>query len=235
MEEFFLKTPLFKKSHDPKLLVLGCAVMEQEIRQFQNGQVEFKFLDYGLHRTPENMSKAIQSEVDQASEEDYNGIILGYGLCSNGIVGIHSQKKRLIIARIHDCISLFLGSTDVYHDQAKEHPGTYYLTPGWIEKGETPISKFNSYAQSYGEETARWVLHEEMKNYTRILLINTGVYEIEPYQKIARQNAKFLGISYQEFQGSSALFKALVNGPWKKDFLIFEKGQSIKQEMFLDL
>ena len=225
----------FKKAYHPKLLVLACAVLEREIRKFQNGQVEFKFFDYGLHRTPENMAKALQVEIDQASEENYDGIILGYGLCSNGIVGIHSQKKRLIIPRIHDCISLFLGSPESYKEQAKQHPGTYYLTPGWIEKGETPISKFNSYAQSYGEETARWVLHEEMKNYTRILLINTGVCEIEPYQKIARQNAEFLDISYQEVQGSRGLFRALVNGPWEKDFLIIERGHSIQQEMFLDL
>jgi hypothetical protein len=79
------------------------------------------------------------------------------------------------------------------------------------------------------------VLHEEMKNYTRILLINTGVCEIEPYQKIARQNAEFLDISYQEVQGSRGLFRALVNGPWEKDFLIIERGHSIQQEMFLDL
>ncbi len=220
---------------NPKLLILACAVMEREIQQFRNGQVEFKFFDYGLHRTPENMSKTLQVEIDHASEEDYDGFILGYGLCSNGIVGIHSQKKRLIIPRIHDCISLFLGSPESYHEQAKQHPGTYYLTPGWIEKGETPISKFNSYAQSYGEKTARWVLHEEMKNYTRILLINTGVCEIEPYQKIARQNAEFLGISFQEIQGSYQLFKELVCGPWSKNFLVIKKGYSIQQKMFLDL
>jgi hypothetical protein len=150
-------------------------------------------------------------------------------------VGVHSQKQPLIIPRIHDCITLFLGSPESYKAQSAEHPGTYYLTPGWIEKGETPISKYESYVRSYDEETARWVLHEEMKNYTRIVFIDTRVYPLEPYRRIARQNAKFLGVSYQEFQGSSALFKALVNGPWKKDFLIFEKGQSIKQEMFLDL
>jgi hypothetical protein len=235
MEKTSAKEPLFDDIPHPKLLVLACAVVEKEVRRFQNGGTEFKFFDYGLHRTPENMSKALQIEIDQASQEDYDRIILGYGLCSNGIVGVHSQKQPLIIPRIHDCITLFLGSPESYKAQSAEHPGTYYLTPGWIEKGETPISKYESYVRSYDEETARWVLHEEMKNYTRIVFIDTRVYPLEPYRRIARQNAKFLGVSYQEFQGSSALFKALVNGPWKKDFLIFEKGQSIKQEMFLDL
>ena len=226
---------LFKKDDHPRLLVLACAVMERELRKFQNGKVEFKFFDYGLHRTPENMSKVLQNEIDQIHEESYDGIVLGYGLCSNGVVGICNHKHRMIVPRIHDCISLFLGSCESYQKQSTKCPGTYYLTPGWIEKGETPLSKYECYSRSYGEETARWVLHEEMKHYTRILLIDTGVYSLEPYRKIARQNAEFLGISYEEVEGSSTLFGGLVTGPWEKGFLIIERGHVIQQEMFLDL
>jgi len=235
--ENVIKECQIKGRKNPRLLILGCAVMEQELRQFQNGQTEFKFFDYGLHRTPENMAKSLQTEIDRASEGDYDGVVLGYGLCSNGIVGVQSQNKPLIIPRIHDCITLFLGSPESYREQSAKHPGTYYLTPGWIEKGQTPISKYESYAQSYDEETARWVLHEEMKNYTRIAFIDTGVYplELEPYRKVAEENAKFLAISYEEVQGSPQLFKELVCGPWEKNFLIVEKGHSIQQEMFLDL
>jgi len=225
----------FKKAYHPKLLVLACAVMEREIRSFQNGKVEFKFFDYDLHRTPENMSKALQVEIDQASGENYDGIILGYGLCSNGIVGVHSQNQPLIIPRIHDCITLFLGSSESYRNQSTEHPGTYYLTPGWIEKGQTPLSKYETYTRSYGEEIAKWVLHEEMKHYTRIALIDTGVCPLEPYRKIACQNAEFLGISYEELKGSPTFFRELVSGPWMKDFLILVERQSVEQEMFLDL
>ena len=217
------------------LLVLACSVMEKEIRQFQNGRIDFKFLDYGLHRTPQNMASALQKEIDLVSNEHYDGIVLGYGLCSNGIVGIRSNTHPLIIPRIHDCISLFLGSVESYQSQSKEHPGTYYLTPGWIEKGQTPISKYESYAQSYGEETAQWVLHEEMKHYTRIVFVDTGVYPPPSYREIARRNAEFLGISYEELQGIPILFKKLLHGPWDQDFIIIEAGQSIRQEMFLDL
>jgi hypothetical protein len=233
--ENVIKECQIKGKKDQRLLILGCAVMEQELRRFQNGQAEFKFLDFGLHRTPEHMAGALQSEIDQVREGDYDGIVLGYGLCSNGIVGIHSSKHSLIVPRIHDCISLFLGSPEAYREQSAEHPGTYYLTPGWIERGQTPISKYESYAKSYDEETARWVLHEEMKHYTRIALIDTGVYSIEPLRAVAKENAKFLEIAYTEIQGSPQLFKELICGPWEKNFLIVEKGQSIQQEMFLDL
>ncbi len=224
-----------RTSKGSKLLVLACSVMEKEIRQFQNGQMELKTFDYGLHRTPENMAEALQGEIDQISGEDYDQIVLGYGLCSNGIVGVHSKKHTLVIPRVHDCITLFLGSIESYRNQSAEHPGTYYLTPGWIERGETPLSKYGSYAKSYGDETARWVLHEEMKNYTRVAFINTGVYEIDFYRKIAQQNAEFLNLSFQELEGCPTLFRELVCGPWEKSFLVIEKGNSVKQEMFLDL
>jgi len=227
--------PQNRKVGHLKRVILACSVMEQEIRQFQNGKAEFKFFDYGLHWTPENMAKALQKEIDQVTEEAYDGIVLGYGLCSNGIVGIRARRHRVIVPRIHDCISLFLGSPESYRDQAVRHPGTYYLTPGWIEKGETPLSKFESYARSYGEETARWVLHEEMKNYTRILLINTGVSHMEPYRNVARRNAEFLNVSFEELEGQSDLFRRLVCGPWDENFLVVERGGSISQEMFLDL
>lgn len=229
-----MKKEYTKKMHQPKRLVLACAVMEGEIRKFQNGQMDFKFLDFGLHRTPENMAKALQIEIDQVEGGEYDGIVLGYGLCSNGIVGLRSSKHPLIIPRIHDCISLFLGSPEAYRKQSAEHPGTYYLTPGWIERGQTPISKYESYAKSYDKETARWVLHEEMKHYTRIALIDTGAYSIEPFREVAKENAHFLGIGFTEIQGSPQLFKELICGPWKENFLVVERGQPIQQEMFLD-
>lgn len=215
-------------------MVLACAVMEKEVRQFGNGKVEFKYFDYGLHRTPENMSKALQTEIDQAEDKNYKGIIIGYGLCGNGIVGLHSRKHLLVIPRIHNCITLFLGSAEAYRVQSAENPGTYYLTPGWIEKGQPPLSKFRSYAQSYDEETAKWVLHEEMKHYIRIALIDTGVYPMELYRSVAKENAEFLGVVFEELQGSPQLFRELICGPRERNFLILERGQSVQEEMFLD-
>jgi hypothetical protein len=221
---------------EPRVLVLACAVVEAEVRRHVDGRAQCLFFDYGLHRTPENMAKALQAEIDRVSEADVDGIVLGYGLCSNGIVGVCSARHRLIIPRIHDCISLFLGSPAAYHEQSTAHPGTYYLTPGWIDKGETPLSKFQSYAASYGEETARWILHEEMKHYTRIALIDTGAYpDLDPYREVARRNAEFLGLLYEELRGEPEYFKKLAAGPWEPGFLILQKGVAVQQEMFFDL
>jgi hypothetical protein len=223
------------RSAQRRITVLACAVMEKEILQFQQDGIEFDFLDYGLHRTPEKMAEALQTEIDRIGVGDCNAILIGYGLCSNGVVGLRAKNQPLILPRVHDCISLFLGSPESYHAQMAASPGTYYLTPGWIDRGETPLSKYESYAQRYDQKTARWVLEEEMKHYTRIVLIDTGAFPIDAYREIGKRNASFLGLSYEEMKGASTLFEKLVRGPWNGEFLVVNQGESVQQELFLDL
>jgi hypothetical protein len=219
-------------------LVLACNVMETEIRSLKDDLVDVRFLDYGLHNVPEKMSEAIQNEIDCAIETgDYEAIILGYGLCSNGIVGVKARHIPLVVPRVHDCISLFLGSVKKYRTEVAACPGTFYLTPGWIEKGDTPISKYTSYCRNYNEETAKWILHEEMKNYTRILFIHTNSGNLKGhYREIAHKNAAFLNVSCQELHGSSKFFRRLVHGPWNAArFLILQDGDSVQQGVCEDV
>jgi len=218
----------------PKLLLLACAVREPEIRPFLHGRVDGIFLDYGLHRTRENMSQALQVEIDRAAERDYENILLGYGLCRNGILGLQPPKQPLIVPRVHDCISLFLGSSGAYQQQTAQQPGTYYLTSGWIEKGQTPLSKLEDYSRSYDPETAIWILKEEMRHYARIALIDTGLGDLRSYRSYAQQNAELLGIHYEELKGSLSYFQKLLWGPWDEDFLVSERGgRALALEMFL--
>ena len=73
------------------------------------------------------MPGLIQEQIDQAAEYA-SQIVLGYGLCSNGIVGITARNQSLIVPRCHDCITLFLGSPAAYSEVFKERSGSYYLT-----------------------------------------------------------------------------------------------------------
>jgi hypothetical protein len=210
--------------------------MEKEILHFiKDFHIDYKFIDYGLHCTPEKMCFSLQKEISRVAKKRYKGIVLGYGLCSNGIVGLKAEKQPIIVPKIHDCISLFLGSPKSYQKQINSQPGTYYLTPGWIEKGQTPLSKFENYRRSYNKKIAMLVLKDEMKHYTRIALIDTGLFDISQFREYARKNAALLGLKYEELKGSPLLFRKLLFGPWDKDFLIIKKGQTISQEMFLNL
>ena len=217
-----------------KYLVIACNIMKDELLRFQTDGISFVFLEQSLHRTPEKMKPIIQEEIDKAAEEDWDYVILSYGLCSNGILGVKSSRHHIVIPRVHDCIALFLGSWKRYMEEHQKQPGTYYLTKGWIEEGKSPLGIFQEYCQRYDRETAEWVIKEELRNYTRIALVDMGADLAESLREHARENAHFLHLRYEEIRGSLVFFEKMLQGSWDKDFIILKPGEEVTQELFLD-
>lgn len=217
-----------------KYLVIACNIMRDELLRFQANGISFVFLEQSLHRTPQKMRPFIQAEIDKAEEQNWDYIILSYGLCSNGILGVKSKNHSIVIPRVHDCITLFLGSCEKFMEEHNKEPGTYYLTKGWIEEGKSPIGIYQEYRQRYDKETAEWVIREELKNYTRIVLVEMGA-ESEALREYAKENADFLHLRYEELKGSLLFFEKMLQGCWDKDFIILRPGEEVKQELFLDL
>jgi hypothetical protein len=180
------------------------------------------------------MKPIIQEEVDKAAEQDLDYVILSYGLCSNGILGVRANCHPIVIPRAHDCIALFLGSLERHMEEHKKEPGTYYLTKGWIEERKSPLGIYQEYCQRYDKETAEWAIKEELKNYTRIALIDMGADLSESLREHARENARFLHLRYEEIKGSFAFFEKMLRGRWNRDFITLKPGQEITQDLFLD-
>lgn len=218
-----------------KYLVIACNIMRDELLRFQANGISFVFLEQSLHRTPQKMKPIIQGEIDKAAEQDWDYIILSYGLCSNGILGVKANCHPIVIPRAHDCIALFLGSLERHMEEHKKEPGTYYLTKGWIEEGKSPLGIYQEYCQRYDKETAEWVIREELKNYTRIALVDMGADLSETHREHAMENAKFLHLRYEEIKGSLEFFEKMLRGMWDKDFIILRPGEEIAQELFFDL
>jgi hypothetical protein len=218
-----------------KYLVIACNIMKDELLLFQTNGISFVFLEQSLHRTPQKMKPIIQEEIDKAAEQELDYIILSYGLCSNGILGVRVNRHPIVIPRVHDCIALFLGSWDRYMEEHNKEPGTYYLTKGWIEEGKSPLGIYQEYCQRYDKETAEWVIKEELKNYTRIALVDMGVELSETHREHAQENARFLHLRYEEIKGSLEFFEKMLRGMWNKDFIILKPGEEVTQELFLAL
>jgi hypothetical protein len=217
-----------------KSLVIACAIMKEELQHLRNDGISLVFLEQSLHRTPQNMKGAIQEEIDKAASWEGEQVILSYGLCSNGIVGVRANGHPLLIPKVHDCIALFLGSGARYMEEHEREPGTYYLTKGWIEEKKSPLGIYEEYCQRYGKDTAEWVIREELKNYTRIALVESELGMGETHRQHARENARFLNLKYEEIKGSLNFFHKIVEGPWDKDFVRLNPGEEATQEMFLE-
>lgn len=221
-----------------RTVVIACRVLKPELEKAaeEARNLQICYLDQGLHRSPQDMAVIIQDEIDRVSGYA-SRVVLGYGLCSNGTVGVIGRHQGLVIPKCHDCIALFFGSTASFDRFSDGKPGTYYLTAGWVEERKDPLGIIEEeYSPHLGWETALWVMGEELKHYTHIAFINTGVKDTISLRKRCLENARVLKKQYLEVQGSLEYFVKIIRGPFKNsDFLSLEPCERITQEMFISV
>jgi hypothetical protein len=215
--------------------IIACRIMQRELDLLcpDDASVQISYLHQELHRSPTDMAHRIQEEVDRVAG-DAEQIVLGYGLCANGVVGVAAPRQWLIVPKIHDCISMFLGSRWAYESAFLERPGTYYLTTGWIAEAKDPIGVLErDYVPRLGREAAEEALHEEFKHYSHIAVVNEGGEVTPELRARAKENAWFLDKEYIELQGSDAYFSSIVHGPYDEDsFLVLPPGERVRQMQF---
>jgi len=211
--------------------IIACQVVIEELLPLLPEGVEYETLDLGLHVNPDKLRTALQAKID-ASGKKTGAILLGYGLCSRAVVGLHSEKCSLVVPCVDDCIGIFLGSREAYLKQTKTEPGTYYLTKGWIEAGDNLFGDHNKMMERYGPEQAEALIKRMLQNYTRLVFINTGQYRVEHYREYCKGIASRFSLRFQEILGATTLVEKIVNGPWDEDFVVVPPGQTITYEAF---
>lgn len=211
--------------------VIACATVIEEMLPFLPGDVPHEILDFGLHLYPQKLKQVLQEKIDEASEKA-DVLLLGYGLCSMAVVGLTARSATLVIPRTDDCIAIFLGSCNAYKEQSRKEPGTYYLTKGWIEVGDTPFDEHKLLIDKYGREKAERMTRLLLKNYKRLAFINTGQYEIEKYREYSKKTADDFGLRFEEIEGSPSLVHKLVSGPWDDEFVVVPPGETVTYQDF---
>ena len=216
--------------------IIACGSIKPELEKIrgESQEVDIEYLPQNLHRAPHKMAEVIQKSLDNVAA-DVEKVILGYGLCSNGIVGVIAPEQGLYIPRAHDCITFYLGSRETYHQIFSKHPGTYHLTPSWINNEKDPLGLMeNEYTRRVGREMAEDAMNQEIRNYEYISFINTGAGDVERFRKRAQENAAYFNKKFIEYQGSDAFFSKMINGPYtKSDFIYIEPKNRVKQNEFL--
>ena len=238
----------------PRYRLIACEVVHRECcwaAAVSRNVIDLHFLTQGLHDLlSERMRQRVQEAVDSTDAKRYQAVLLGYGLCNNGLVGVRARELPLVIPRAHDCITFFLGSAQAYQ-QAFEggQGGTYYLTTGWAERDaenlETTLQDsdnalrkmgldktYEEYVALYGEEHARMIMQTlgGMEHYSRLRHVDMGLAgEAEGrVEQMARAEAERRGWEYDKVRGRMDLFLDLVDGRWDEGrFLVVPPGQAI--------
>jgi Protein of unknown function (DUF1638) len=227
-------------NHRP-IVVVACKVFQDLLEHFLPPDVEdqITFLDYGLHEHPKELARTVQEQIDGIAEP--SRVLLGYGLCGNGLEGIQAGQHTLFIPRADDCIAILLGSYQTYMKEFSENPGTYYLTKGWLESGSDPLKEHHEAVEKYGADNAAWVMDQQYMHYTRLVFVAHTQEDLETYRPRALEVAEYCkrwGMEYAEVLGSDAYIRDLVRAvstlsESDDEFLVIPPGGSIEQSQFL--
>lgn len=199
----------------------------------------------GLHDRPSNLREHLQKLINQTPSDDYDAILLTYGLCGRAIDGLVSRDVQLIVPRAHDCITLYLGSRESYIEQQNNHPGTYWYSQDYLERsgrnGENMAlgsvlppdlnNTYEEFVRKYGEENAQYLmetLNGWQLHYTRAVLFETEFGDNAEIRRNAQAQAQKNGWQLETVQSNFQLVKKLLFAEWDHDFLVIPPHHQIR-------
>lgn len=216
-------------------VIIACSVLQDEL-DMVFGELGYSFpciwIPQGLHNTPELLREKLQEILDSISHA--GRIILCMGYCGNAVLGLKNGSCELVMPKVEDCITLLLGSQERRRKMTEEE-GIYFLTKGWIQGGRTIWNEYEHLKMRCGAVRAVRLLREMMKNYSRLVILDTGAYKISEVRGEAEKTADILALRCQTAEGTVEYLKELVSGPWPEQrFLIVPAGMTVTEEALTD-
>jgi hypothetical protein len=233
-----------------RLKLIACEVLYRELCAAvarSPHEVDIEFLSKGLHDLGGSaMLARLQDAVDAVDPARYETILLGYGLCGNGVAGLASRRLPLVVPRVHGCIGLLMGSHERYSRYFDDHPGVYFRSTGWLERSQDieratlqAVRDRTGHGYSleeliarYGEDNGRYLseqLNGYERNYRQLTYIATGLEPDARFEEQARAEAVRRGWSFETMAGDLRLFASLTAGDWdEREFLVVPPGWRVK-------
>ncbi len=232
--------------------VVACDVLDKELRALaaaSPAELSLRFIQQGLHNEPEKLRAQIRSVVAE-TPPDVDALLIVYGLCSNGTLGLQAPAVPLAIPRAHDCVTLYLGGKARYAREHEEEPGTYWFARGFLHRDDTdgwygygtgeevtsPEERerlYRQYVEEYGEEEAEYLMETLVDawkaNYTRAVMLLDDYAGVEEDRARVREFAGENGWRYEERQVDFRLLRMLLRGDWpEEEFLVLAPGEAIR-------
>ncbi|MDF2987461.1 MAG: hypothetical protein K0R50_2971 [Eubacterium sp.] len=211
--------------------LVACEVMKEELLSVTAmHNTEIHFIPMGFHLYPEKLHKELEEILSKSS--GYDRVVLSFGLCGGAAKNLKAPGSILTIPRIHDCIPILLGSSEIFKEQQLEK-GTFYLSCGWFKSDKTILSEHKRLVDKYGRARAEKVTAKLYNSYRRILFINTGHPDEKICYEKSQETARLLDLKFHTTQGRREYLEKIINGPWDDwDFINVEPDGIILEDDF---
>lgn len=223
--------------------IIACDVFGDELKVFLEGHpyppCHMETFDAGLHMRPDDMREKMQARIDDVDKiHAPEFILLLFGLCGNAAVGLKPRCASLVIARVHECIAIFLGSTARYLELKKQKPTSYFCSPGWMRSGLLPGKALYEktrarYQERYPDDPEMVdelmdAFTEQYKAYNHYIYADLGTPCTLHCREQSRCYAKEMGWGFEALTGDPGYFRAALDGQWDDErFLVVAPGQMI--------
>ena len=191
-----------------KTCIIACRTLEKELLSaMENTGCTYPIfrLEAGGHNLPEKRRREIQSVLDSCT--DFDTVLLAMSLCGNLVAGLETGNFRLVVPRCDDCITLLLGS----RDRRREHPGTYFLTEGWLNGRDNLWAEYQRTEEKYGHNRAEKIFSGMFANYTQMAYVDTGCGEAK---RQVQSVADALDLEYTQIPGTLDWLEELLGSSW---------------------
>lgn len=212
--------------------VLACDVFADEIARLQADAGvclhSVTWLEMGLHDHPLRLRQAVQDAI-AAIEADTSveTILLAYGICGQGLLGVCAGRCPLVLPRAADCVAVLLGGDARREALLKDDPHTYFYSPGWVRGKRVPGPDREAhiraqYAERHDPGTIEDLVEADRETFapyrTACYVDITGDAKAEAY---SRRCAECLGWEFRRETGDPRMLRALLTGLWdERDFLL---------------
>lgn len=220
--------------------IIGCSVFKnklEEILEKNSLKFDVEFISMKNHLDPEKLKDKIRDEIIKAENDPnnkYKKIILLYGLCGNSTVGL-SSTLPLVIPKVHDCCSIFLGSSKQFYELFETKLSSEWYTSDYLEemekiKEEDPnfnmaytTLKLEYLINKYGEDNGNYLYETFTAMEKEIIFIKTSNKNDEAnIKKLSKQYC-----SLEIMEGGFQLLNDIVMERYNEEILYLNSGEKI--------